>query len=287
MTKFESISYTGNSAIDPDKATRNEDAVLVCKDFGVVVDGASGIFKERVTAADSDAQWFALTWKDYLQSALIDKTKSIKDIVKTGITQIDRIYMSLPNADKIKSKPSASIAIFRIENEQIQYFMLGDSPMMFVLKDGNFEYFIPGDCIKLDAEVIASMVSISKQEGIDVFQARPLVQDMIVHNRLRLQNQAGGYWILSDSVQAADNALMGSIPLENVTHIVAMSDGFSQIFDVLNIYSKQEFATKVASGVDLQKFYDEIKTAQTNDNHCNKFPRYKQSDDTSAILVEL
>lgn len=88
----------------------NEDTVFACKDFAMVIDGATGLLKENVTNKPSDAQWFAEAIRDYLINNVCDISKSLVDILKEAIISVDRKYNAFSGAENVKSKPSAGIA---------------------------------------------------------------------------------------------------------------------------------------------------------------------------------
>lgn len=264
----------------------NEDAAFVSSQMGYVLDGATGLLKEKITPAGSDATWFSYTWSEYLHKHLSDEKRSITQIVKQGITEINNLYMSMEGAGQVKSKPSAGAAMFRIVRDKIELFILGDVSIFLMDKEGNFTHFALTDLPKLDEMNINRMVNIAKEKNIDVIEARPFITDTLVEVRNR-QNKPGGYWILSDNPEAADKAFTAEINKDNIKTIVVMSDGFSQIFDTLNIYTKQELASRLISGECLETMCRKIKTVQEEDALCNRYPRFKKSDDLSVIKLEL
>ena len=261
----------------------NEDAVFINEKYGFVIDGASGLYKEKISDAESDAQWFSNAWKDYLKKELADEKKDLSEIFRIGIARIDKRYSQMEGADSVKMKPSAGIAVFRIVENIIQYFILGDCSIMFVNANGLGNHIHFEALSILDNANISAMVRISREKNIHVVEARSFIKDSLVNARLK-QNQPNGYWSLSDSLVAIDNALTGEIPICQVKHIILMSDGFSQIFDTLNICTKEELAKKVASGISPKELCGKIKTVQDSDPFCNKYPRFKKSDDTTVAI---
>ena len=277
MKNFDTFSLPG--------ANCNEDASFICDDFLFVIDGATGLLKENVTPERSDARWFALRWCEYLKENLPNKSISIKEIVRKGITQIDAEYMAFDGAKHVQSKPSAGVAICRRENNHFNTFILGDCSIMLV-KDKGFSHLFDTKLSKLDTEQIANMTAIAKSKGINVIDARPFISENLLANR-KLLNTPQGYWVLASDPKAADNAQTNKISLSDIKKVVAMTDGFSQIFDTLAIMSKEEFAQKVLRGVPAEDFVKLIRQTQDEDFNCNRFPRFKKSDDTTVIIEHL
>ena len=79
---YSSLSIQGNNC--------NEDAVFINSKFGFVIDGASGLYKEKITTAESDAQWFSNAWKEYLEKSLTDESKELSQIFRDGVKEITK-----------------------------------------------------------------------------------------------------------------------------------------------------------------------------------------------------
>lgn len=251
---------------------------------GFVIDGASGLFKEKITSAGSDAQWFAQTWCEYLKKNLPSRLTSLEEIIEQGIREITAEFMAHTGAEEIKSKPSAGIAIFRIEGDTIRTFVLGDCSIMVINHDGGYLHLLDSKLSDFDEINIKRMVRIAKEKGINVIEARSFVKEDLVSVR-NMQNTPNGYWALAFDVNAVTHANKNEINLSKVKSIIAMTDGFSQIVDLLGMMTKEEFAKRIIDGSTLEQFFDLIRQAQEGDPFCNRFPRFKKSDDATAVSV--
>jgi len=65
-----------------------------------------------------------------------------------------------------------------------------------------------------------------------------------------------------------------------------MTDGFSAIFDRYGLYTYDE-ALEVVLDVGLVGLAAEIRKEEARDSGCLDHPRFKGSDDASAILVKV
>lgn len=262
----------------------NEDVVYASEHFGFVIDGATGLLKENITDKPSDAQWFVECLKKFLVEHLANNQLAIKDIVREAIVDVNNKYNSFEGAENVKSKPSAGIAIYRINNNFLEYFILGDCSLL-VKQKNKVEHLKLDDLTKLDNINISKMQVLAKQKNINVIDARPLINDDLVKTRLS-QNTENGYWIVSDDVNAVDHALQGKLPLENIRQIVGLTDGFSQVFDVFEIYSKESLLDTLCQK-QIEDIYEELWKKQEEDKFCNNCPRFKLRDDASVFSVEL
>ena len=264
----------------------NEDCVYLCDDFGFVMDGATGLLKENITNCVSDAKWYVEEFKNFLIKNLKTK-KNLKEIMKDGITYVSNTYNNIEGATSVKSKPSSGIALFRKNENNIEYFILGDCQLIIKDKKDIITKLQLNDLPKLDNINIGRMVKIAKEKNINVIDARPLINDYLVETRLT-QNTNNGYWILSDDINAVDHALHGTLNLKVIKHIIGLTDGFSQLYEVFKVFTYEELVNLINNKkISLDNLYDTLFTLQENDSNCNRYPRFKIRDDASIFNYEL
>ena len=114
----------------------NEDACYACNDFAFVLDGETTIVKEKFSAAESDAKWCSSWWAEYLKKHLQDKEKSVPDILKSGVDQYAKAYKRLSGGKEIEDFPSTMCSIVRRNGGVLEFFALGNSPIIFKAKTG-------------------------------------------------------------------------------------------------------------------------------------------------------
>lgn len=264
----------------------NEDCVYLCDDFGFVMDGATGLLKENITNCVSDAKWYVEEFKNFLIKNLKTK-KNLKEIMKDGITYVSNTYNNIEGATSVKSKPSSGIALFRKNENNIEYFILGDCQLIIKDKKDIITKLQLNDLPKLDNINIGRMVKIAKEKNINVIDARPLINDYLVETRLT-QNTNNGYWILSDDINAVDHALHGTLNLKDIKQIIGLTDGFSQLYEVFKVFTYEELVNLINNKkISLDNLYNTLFTLQENDSNCNRYPRFKIRDDASIFNYEL
>ena len=263
----------------------NEDCVYLCDKFGFVIDGATGLFKENYSPLKSDAKWFAEQIKQFLIKKL-STNLPLKQIFKECIQKVNAEYDSFEGAENVKSRPSAGIALFRINVDVTEFFILGDCKLFVKNKSGAIKEFSLPDLPRLDQININKMAKIAKEKNINVIDARPLINDDLVTTRLS-QNTDHGYWILSDSIEAIDKGLHATMPTKEISQLIAMTDGYSQIIDTFNLYTIEKIFELVENGSDLEVLYNELYDAQEDDKNCNIHPRFKTRDDATCLNLKL
>lgn len=272
--KTESLTKAGN--------LNNEDSCYVCKDFGFVIDGATGVFDKNITDMPTDAQWFSNSIKDFLIKNLLNLTKTLKEIMLDAVNYATKEFFKFKNAD-ITFMPSASIVIFRINGKFVEYFVLGDCSLIFLTKS-NLKCITQKRVSQLDSKNLKKLKKYAKQYGVDVVNARKYIQTDLQAQR-SLKNTKKGYWILSDNTEALNHAEIGKLEKEKIKQIVGVSDGFSQIYDLFKFYSKKQFLKELSIN-GIEKTYQTLFLLQQTDNLCNNYPRFKLRDDATVINVE-
>lgn len=263
----------------------NEDSYYVENKFGFVLDGATGLLKERITQEKSDARWFALHMTEKLKT-LLKENKTIKEIVSQAIVDVDNIYMSFTGAKEVKSKPSAGVAIYRILGDKLEYFLLGDVSLLMEYKNGEVKELQLQTLPYFDAQNIEKMVQIAKEKHIDVVNAMQLINEDLVRVRLS-QNTDSGYYILSDNTNAVNHALTGFVSTCDIASLTLLSDGFSQVYDTFDLYKSPKDLVNALKHKKAEEIYQELFNAQEKDKTCNAHPRFKLRDDATILHVEL
>ena len=263
----------------------NEDCVYLCDKFGFVIDGATGLLKENYSPLNSDAQWFTVRIKQFLVEKL-STNLPLKQILKECVQIVNSEYDSFEGAENVQSRPSAGIALFRINDDVTEFFVLGDCKLFVKTKSGAIKEFSLPDLPRLDQININKMAKIAKERNINVIDARPLINDDLVTTRLS-QNTDHGYWILSDSLEAIDKGLYATMPTAEINQIIAMTDGYSQIIDTFNLHTIEKIFELIENDNKLEDLYKELYNAQEQDRDCNVHPRFKTRDDATCLDLEL
>ena len=265
----------------------NEDYAYLCEDYAFVLDGASNITGEHYTSCNTDAEWYAQKFGKYLEVALKDKDKSIKEIMKQGIIEVTQNYIEIVGDKKIIDMPSSCVTAIRFDKNRrkMEYFVLGDSGIAMRFNN-NIVNITDQVLPKLDGHDLRTMQDIVKEKGITVLEARRYIDKQMFQKRM-LKNKPNGYWILGDDVEACEHAMYGVVDVANGGQVLLYTDGFSQIWETVNLYTLEQVFNKLKSGVNLLDLSGELYSIQENDPFCNKYPRFKKRDDTSAIYIEI
>jgi hypothetical protein len=276
FSTHDSISMPGDKV--------NEDIVYVQDTYGWVLDGATGLDKMNLTGADSDAYWFVNEWNSYLKANILDKSRSIKEIIYQGVDYIgnrfnEAIGGKYPNKINL---PSASIVVVRINNSKVEYFLLGDCTLIVQNDDGKSTVIKQNLLDKLDSIAKNEMKKLIVDEGLSFTEARQRINSLLIKHRL-LKNTQEGYWTLEFDKNAVEKSLCGYLDFVECRKALLMSDGFSAVFDNYK-YVDENSIISIIEEKGLQQIYKTIRGIEDEDGDIRKFPRFKKGDDASAVI---
>jgi hypothetical protein len=262
----------------------NEDIAYSTENYGWVIDGATGLNNRSFTGASSDAYWFVNEWNDYLKESILNNSVSIKEIITKGVEVISNKFFHLvavEHLDRI-DLPSASIVVLRVNNNKMEYFLLGDCTLVVQNNEGKSSIIKQRFLDALDNKAKEEMAGLMARKGINFIEARQEINPSLVKHRL-LKNTPNGYWTLEFDKSAVENALLGYLDFEDCKKALLMSDGFSAIFDNYHIIDESNLISRVEKQ-GLQQIYKLLRAIEEEDAEILKFPRFKKSDDASAVI---
>jgi hypothetical protein len=137
----------------------------------------------------------------------------------------------------------------------------------------------------LNAQALSLLTAMAAARGVDVREARPLINHILVANR-QLMNQAGGYWILEPFGRGVAQASVRQVPLGEVRDVLLMTDGFSAAHDVLPLFSNAPELLGAVRDRGVEAVARRIEEEFAADPSWNRYPRFKQIDDMTALHVE-
>lgn len=281
MVEFEYFSKSGKGFPE-----LNEDNVFVNDQFGFVIDGATGYGNIKITEAETDAKWYSTVWKNYLVENLYDYSKSISEIMNSGLEHVIDRLNNYENYKKAEFPPSAAIAVFRIKEDKLEYFVLADCSLLIHFKDGSIKLISKDDIKEIDDRNMQLIISTAKEKNISILEAKklPHIREVFVE-MFKNRNTPTGGWVLSNSFLAIKHANVGELKLSDIKSILGFSDGFSQIFDLFKYMTPEQLSARIYKGEKFEKLYNLLYKLQQQDRDCNKYPRSKIRDDASAIKL--
>lgn len=275
-----------NGYIEGTGYTCNEDRIFSSDYFLVVVDGATGLNGIYLTNEGSDAAWLSKNLCDFLIAELSDIEMTVPEILKKTAKQLKSRLDKMGYENISNSYPSAGIAIVRQNRNFLECFSLGDVPILISDKNGNTICICDEALSNRDEQVIKRMKEIHLQTGCSVAEARKMVSDILLKNRLEM-NQDGAYYVFDPTGAGIDYITTDTIPLENISDIALMTDGYYAALSCFNIVKSQDEFMNLLGNGKAKEIFNSIKSLAFEDRDLNEFPRFKVMDDASVIVANI
>ena len=283
LTFVEAISLAG------DRKKQNDDAYGVATHDAWVIDGATDLHDKPLTGAASDASWLAQRANAVFHAILaqsqaehgIDLRKTISEAIAEEISP-DFNLINLGRPFEHWQSPIASLLLVTEQTFGLNGVDLGDCRAFAIDADG-VEHVVggPGDAGDAESKLAAQQTDADKplldrQHTISILRA----------NRAAMNRAGGTHWTFGIDPTCADHARTWSLHLKRPAHVLLMTDGFAALTDR---YAEYDAGGLVRAALDkgLQELGRELRAIEAADAGGTKHPRFKASDDATALLLRL
>jgi len=275
LTFVEAISLAG------DRAKQNDDAMGLAGGRAWVLDGATDLHGAPLTGWASDASWIAHFANAAFHAG--DAATDMRDAIRTASAQAGEAFAIVSEGMSYEKwqSPISSLLMVEETSDGIRGLDLGDSRVFALGADGAVH--VAGGVVGgRDAEAEAA----AKQTDAD----KPLLQrtatiEMLRRNRARL-NSPGSQWTFGIDPTCADHARAWTFDLARPALVLLMTDGFAVLADQYGAYTP-EGLVRALMKKGLQELGRELRAIEAADAGSAKHPRFKASDDATALLLRL
>lgn len=276
---------------DPGKAGRaNEDRLGFNDCAAFVVDGATGLGdRQFMHGFGSDAAWIA----EFATTRLLAQLTAESDpaaLVRSVCAEAREAFFAVAGEQPRYAWPLSALALVHATKEGLAFHGLGDS-CLYLLEEGaeeaEFLIALPGT---YEREQQSARRHIERMGGLG--QAGSAVGDpetlrQLREGRARQNTPEGTVWSLGLVPEAADHIVKLPLPLKGPATALVCTDGLA---DLVALYKAYDGASLIRAAAQhgLPSLVAELRRLEREvDPNGLTFPRYKQSDDTSAILLRL
>jgi len=281
-----------DSITDPGSPSRpNEDAAGGNATCAFVIDGATGLGgKSLVGLHGSDAAWLA----QFAQSSfeqMVRPGRAMAEIVEEFNSCAANVVHEAAHSLPIEpwNLPVAGFQMVRAEDNGLMTHGLGDCRLFLLDDDGNtFDTSALRQAAAAERE--GARRALAHAGGFSAYQAlaeEPVVRDELRRRRAAYNTAASGVWTLGVEPEAGRH--LASEPLQPALPACGLlcTDGFAALVDQYQRYQAGEFVT-AARETGLSTLLDELRRIErVEDPDGMKYPRFKMSDDATAVLFEI
>lgn len=276
---LDSISLAGN----PEKP--NDDALAHIERAAVVMDGATGL-GDQLMPGKSDAAWLAAFGARRLM-AYAREGAGPREAVTAALFDAQTSFEALrkrPPADTWET-PFSSMMFVAEDGSGIEALWFGDCAAL--VKQIGKPVEIIGDALDKRQKEARRVARLAEKHGLSPAAGinRPEYMEALRKARNHV-NTVEGSWAFGPDVRAADHVSGASIDVSADTVLLLCSDGFLALASDYNAYDGDALVA-AAQSKGLKVLCEELRHIERADAEGRKFPRFKTSDDATALLLRV
>ena len=250
----------------------------------LVLDGATPL-GDGLMPGPSDAAWIAQFGARRVLAHLRDG-EGARKALRGALADTQKSFEALSRhpPEEMWQTPCASMMLAVAGDGAVEFLWFGDCAAL-VQPDGAPVLVVGETFDKRAAEAeraraLAKAKNLSPAAGL----SRPefLTALRVARNRVN----SGGNWLFSPDVKAAAHAARRLVKVSPGTHLLLASDGFLALASDYGAYSADTLM-QAAMEKDLNALGEELRAIEAGDAGGDRFPRFKKSDDATALLLRL
>ena len=278
------LNYVEALSLAGDRAKQNDDAFGFANGSAWVIDGATDLHDWPYSGTASDAAWIAQGLNRHLVTS-IDQgdEETLRSALRKAAQRLQALFGRFEDVGGMEpwESPISSVLAIGEDTDGVSGLDLGDS-RVFAL-DANGAVFVAGGPDDAADEETALAAQQSDKE-------KPLLRrtetiEMLRRMRAEL-NQPGSRWTFCLDPACAEHARAFSWTLARPAHILLMTDGFSALVDRYRAYDAGGLV-RATLDKGLHELGRELRAIENADTGGDKHPRFKKSDDATALLMRL
>lgn len=251
---------------------RNEDWAGATSRIAVVLDGLS---EGPETGCVHGTPWYV----HHLGSRILmlggDADKPLAVVLAEAIRQVTDAHATTCDLGHPGS-PCSTVAVIRQGSVGVEYLVLSDSTVTFDRPDGPFVVTDRSvETIATEKAAAAAAATADRDKG---------ALAALIQEQQHMRNRPGGYWVAQVDPAAAEHAYTGRV--DDAEGAVLLTDGATLLVTCFGAVSWAELlsaAFKHGPGHLIAM----TRQLEDRDPHGATWPRYKQRDDATAVVVVL
>ena len=268
-----------------DPAKPNDDAFAHRARAAVVMDGATGL-GDALMPGPSDAAWVARFGANRLM-AHSEEGLNPHDAVGAALRDTEKSFIHLRRRVPIETyeMPFASMIFVAQTATGFDALWFGDCAVL-VARPGEVVELV-GDAIKKKARESDRVKALAASLGENAASTglRDAFLPALRAARNTVNTERGG-WLFGPDARAAEHVASARVSAPVGTTLLLLSDGFLAL---ASDYDRYDIAAlpEAARTKGLKSLGDELRETEAADPDGKRFPRFKKSDDATALLLKI
>jgi serine/threonine protein phosphatase PrpC len=263
----------------------NEDSFAATAQMAAVFDGATGLGEQLMPGA-SDAAWLAQFAARRLRAHADAGDGNPRDWLRAAAGDAQKSFAALrrrPPQEQYEL-PFASLMCAALDGDRLNLLWFGDCSALFRTKGTPFALF--GDAFERRGSERARVTKLVQPGGPG--PAAPGVRDEFLPALRESRNRvnAGSEWLFAPDAACAEHAKEAQVGVEAGARILLASDGFLALASDYEAYTA-ETLFNAACTRGLAPLGQELRNLEAADPDGARFPRFKRSDDATALLLRV
>lgn len=264
---------------EPGNAARaNDDACGATAHAAFVLDGATGLADTPLLLGESDAAWVAHTARDVLLGLPAVPARDAVSAVVAHLCDAFARQALRPIAERYET-PSSSLCLLT----GTEAALFGDCCAIAVAPDGALSFYGTSGKGRAAERARAQQHAAGDSSDWAKVRARAIGELRRLRN---LINTGPGSGVLAPDPACLPLLRIKSAPLTAGSHALLMSDGFYALCEDYGLYDVAGLIS-AAQTKGLRALYTELRAVEESDPDGRRFPRFKKSDDATALLVKV
>ncbi|HEY3682906.1 MAG TPA: protein phosphatase 2C domain-containing protein [Streptosporangiaceae bacterium] len=265
-------------ATEPAKPDRpNEDFAAASSDALVLLDGA-GTPAGSESGCIHGVAWYARTLGGVLLGKITGNDVPLADALGDAIAHVRSLHADTCDLAHPGS-PSATVIAVRVRAGVLSYLVLADSVLVLDRAGEGPEVVTDDREAEVGRELRKPMDALPADTP-EHEEARRAYMEALWSSR----NRTGGFWVASADPEAAGHALVGSVPVDDLSSVAVLSDGASRMADRFGLMSWEELV-KVLESAGPDELIARTREAENSDPDGRRWPRGKSRDDATAAFI--
>ena len=278
-----SLQLLQSLSLPGDAAKPNEDSFAHKDGAAVVIDGAT-MLGDGLMPGPSDAAWIAQFGARRLMAHL-GEGGGARKALRAALADTQKSFEALRRAapEDVWQTPCASMMLAVRNDIGLELLWFGDCAAL-VKSDGAVtvvgETFDKRAIEAERARRVAAEKGLSPASGL----SRPEFIDTLRATRNRINS--GNTWLFNPDVRAASHVSRRMVKAQAGSMLLLASDGFLALASDYGAYGPDGLiAAAMKKGLDA--LGQELRAIESADAGGDRFPRFKKSDDATALLLRL